>query len=51
MIVFTRKKWLFTSGFNCRVLTWKILEFWIGRQLWEVVRHCDLTAIFLLHAT
>ena len=28
---------MFTRGYNCKALTGKILAFWIGGRLWEVV--------------
>ena len=31
------RRWSFTRGSNCKALTKKVLVFWIGRRLWEVV--------------
>ena len=31
------RRWSFTRGSNCKVLTGKVLVFWIGGRLWEVV--------------
>ena len=31
------KRWSFTRGSNCKALTAKVLVFWIGGLLWEVV--------------
>ena len=31
------RRWSFTRGSNCKALTVKILVFWIGGCLWEVV--------------
>ena len=39
MAVVTYRKWLFTGGSNCKSLTGKILVFWIGGHLWEVVAY------------
>ena len=33
------RRWSFTRGSNCKALTGKILVFWIGGRLWEVVAH------------
>ena len=33
------RRWSFTRGFNCKALTGKILAFWIGGRLWEVVAY------------
>ena len=30
-------RWSFTRGSNCKPLTGKILVFWIGGRLWEMV--------------
>ena len=31
------RRWSFTRGSNCKALTGKVLVFWIGGRLWEVV--------------
>ena len=31
------RRWSFTRDSNCKALSGKILVFWIGRRLWEVV--------------
>ena len=33
------QSWSFTRGSNCNSFTGKILMFWIGGLLWEVVAH------------
>ena len=33
----TYGRWSFTRGSNCKALTERILVFWIGGRLWEVV--------------
>ena len=37
MVTVSYRRWLFTRGSNCKALTGKILVFWIGSRLWEVV--------------
>ena len=37
------RRWPFTRGSNCKTLTWKILVFWIGDHLREVVLYGGLT--------
>ena len=32
-------RWSFTRGSNCKALTRKVLVFWTGGLLWEVVAH------------
>ena len=39
MVTVTYRKWSFTRGSNCEALTGKILVFWIGGCLWEVVAY------------
>ena len=34
-----------TRGPNCKALTLKILVFWIGGRLWEVVAHGSSTVV------
>ena len=33
------RRWSFTGGSNCNALTGKILVFWIGGRLWEMVAY------------
>ena len=33
------RRWSFTRGSNCKALTEKVLVFWIGGRLWEVVAY------------
>ena len=33
------RRWSFTRGSNCKALTGKVLVFWIGGHLWEVVAY------------
>ena len=33
------RRWSFTRGSNCKALTGRVLVFWIGGRLWEVVAH------------
>ena len=37
------RRWSFTRGSNFKTLTWKILVFWIGDHLREVVLYGGLT--------
>ena len=37
MVAVAYKRWSFTRGSNCKGLTGKVLVFWIGSLLWEVV--------------
>ena len=37
MVAVAYRRWSFTGGSNCDALTGKILVFWIGGRLWEVV--------------
>ena len=37
------KRWSFTRESYCKALTGKILVFWIGGRLWEVVVHSGFT--------
>ena len=37
MVAVAYKTWSFTRGSNCQALTGKVLVFWIGGRLWEVV--------------
>ena len=39
MVAVTYRRWSFTRGSNCKALTGKILVFWIGGCLWEVVAY------------
>ena len=37
LVVVTYRRWSFTRGSNCKALTGKIVVFWTGGRLWEVV--------------
>ena len=37
VVAVSDRRWSFTRGSNCKALTVKILVFWIGGCLWEVV--------------
>ena len=39
VVVVAYRRWSFTRGSNCNALTEKILVFWIGGRLREVVAH------------
>ena len=39
VVAVTYRRCLFTRGSNCEALTGKILVFWIGGCLWEVVAY------------
>ena len=39
VVAVTRRRWLFTRGCNCKVLSRKILVFGMGGYLWEVVAY------------
>ena len=39
LVAVAYRRWLFTRGSNCKALTGKVLVFWIGGRLWEVVAH------------
>ena len=39
MVAVAYRRWSFTRGSNCKALTEKILLFWIGGNLWEVVAY------------
>ena len=39
VVAVTYRRWSFTRGSNCEALTGKILVFWIGGCLWEVVAY------------
>ena len=39
MVTVAYRRWSFTRSFNCKALTEKILLFWIGGHLWEVVAY------------
>ena len=45
MVAVAYRRWLFTRGSNCKALTGKILVFWIGGRLREVVAHGGLTVV------
>ena len=33
------RRWSFIRGSNCKALTGKVLVFWIGGRLWEVIAY------------
>ena len=37
------RRWCFTRGSNCKGVIGKVLVFWIGGRLWEVIAHEDST--------
>ena len=37
LVVVAYKRWSFTRGSNCKASTGKIVVFWTGNCLWEVV--------------
>ena len=39
MVAVAYRSWSFARGSNCKALTGKILVFWIGGRLWEVVAY------------
>ena len=39
MVVVAYRGWSFTRGSNCKALTEKMLVFWTGGNLWEVVTY------------
>ena len=39
MVTVSHRRWLFARGSNCKALTGKILVFWIGSHLWEVIAY------------
>ena len=39
MVAVAYRRWSFTRGSNCKALTGKVLVFWIGVRLREVVAH------------
>ena len=45
------RRWLFTRGSNCKSLTGKVLVFWIGGHLWEVVAHGASTVVNIFNTT
>ena len=45
MVAVAYRRWLFTRGSNCKALTGKILVFWIGGRLREVVAHGGSTVV------
>ena len=45
MVAVAYRRWLFTRGYNCKALTGKILVFWIGGRLREVVAHGGSTVV------
>ena len=51
MVAVAHRRLSFTRGSNCKALTGKILVFWIGGPLWEVVAHGGLTVLTILKIT
>ena len=47
LVVVAYRRWSFTRGSNCKALTGKIVVFWIGGRLWEVVTHGGSTVLGL----
>ena len=45
MVAVAYRRWSFTRGSNCKALTGKILVFWIGGRLREVVAHGGSTVV------
>ena len=43
MVAVADRRWSFTRGSNCKALTGKVLVFWIGDRLREVVAHGSST--------
>ena len=39
MVAVAYRRWSFTRGSNCKALSGKVLVFWIGVRLREVVAH------------
>ena len=39
MVTVADRRWSFTRDSNCKSLTGKVLVFWIGGRLWEVVSY------------
>ena len=39
MVAVAYRRWSFTRSSNCMSLTGKVLVFWIGGRLWEVVAY------------
>ena len=39
MVAVASRRWLFTRSSNCKAFTGKVLVFWIGGSLREVVAH------------
>ena len=39
MVAVAYRRWSFTRVSNCKALTGKVLVFWIGGHLWEVVAY------------
>ena len=38
-VAVAHRRWSFTRDSNCKTLTGKVLVFWIGGRLWDVVAH------------
>ena len=39
MVMVTYRRWSFTRGSNCKALTGKVLVFWIGGRVWDLVAY------------
>ena len=39
LVAVALRRWLFTRACNCEALSRKILVFWMGGYLWEVVAY------------
>ena len=53
MVAVAYRRWSFTRGSNCKVLTGKILMSWTGGHLREVVAHGSEVRLYFeeVHAT
>ena len=47
LVVVACRRWSFTRGSNSKALTGKIVVFWTGGCLWEVVAHGGSTVLRL----
>ena len=45
MVLVAYRRWSFTRVFNCKALTGKMLVFWIGGRLREVIAHGGSTVL------
>ena len=39
MAMVTYRRWSFTRGSNCKALMGKVLVFWIGGRVWDLVAY------------